>query len=78
MADGAQVCTRPAVCVRDARVSTASIFEIEGSAADITCGRVSTFIVAFYYPVFYLQLDALNHGLSDAFSFYAVRAISIL
>ena len=35
------------------------------------------FIIPFYYPLFYLQLDALKHGLSASFSFYAVRISSV-
>ena len=37
--------------------------------------RMTIFIVAFYFPLFYLQLDALSHGLSRTFSFYAVSRL---
>jgi len=46
------------------------------------CGRDSAFIfgslgltisvVAFYYPLFYLQLNAVRHGLGNTFSFYSL------
>ncbi|KAF9234082.1 MFS general substrate transporter [Melanogaster broomeanus] len=46
------------------------------------CGRDSAFIfgslgltvfvVAFYYPLFYLQLDSARHGLGQNFSFYSL------
>ncbi|KAI0765095.1 hypothetical protein C8Q74DRAFT_1450190 [Fomes fomentarius] len=31
-----------------------------------------TFVMGFYFPLFYLQLDALTHGLDNSFSFYAL------
>ncbi|KAI0737615.1 major facilitator superfamily domain-containing protein [Daedaleopsis nitida] len=34
--------------------------------------RLSVFIMGFYFPLFYLQLDALTHGLEKSFSFYAL------
>ncbi|KAH9910500.1 MFS general substrate transporter [Epithele typhae] len=33
---------------------------------------ISVFIVDFYFPLFYIQLDAIQHGLSPQFSFYAL------
>ncbi|OBZ66090.1 Riboflavin transporter MCH5 [Grifola frondosa] len=30
------------------------------------------FAIAFYFPLFYLQLDAASHGLSKTFSFYSL------
>ena len=33
------------------------------------------FVTAYYFPIFYLQLDAISHGLSQRFAFYSVRAI---
>ena len=33
---------------------------------------MTVFVIAFYFPLFYLQLDALTHGLSQPFSFYSV------
>ncbi|KAF8448831.1 MFS general substrate transporter [Boletus edulis BED1] len=51
-------------------------------AAAEKCGRDSAFIfgclglcifvVAFYYPLFYLQLDAVRHDLGNTFSFYSL------
>ena len=38
--------------------------------------RMSTFVMGFYFPLFYLQLAALTHGLDKTFSFYAVRMLS--
>ncbi|KAI0737623.1 MFS general substrate transporter [Daedaleopsis nitida] len=37
-----------------------------------TAFGMATFILAFYFPVFYLQLDAVTHGLDKTFSFYAL------
>jgi hypothetical protein len=28
----------------------------------------------FYYPVFFFQLDSIQHGISVSFSFYSVRS----
>lgn len=39
---------------------------------------LSIFTVGYYFPYFYLQLDATKHGLSTTFSFYSVRDASIL
>ncbi|KAI0779973.1 MFS general substrate transporter [Fomes fomentarius] len=33
---------------------------------------MTAFIIGFYFPLFYLQLDALTHGLDKTFSFYAL------
>ncbi|KAJ7718869.1 MFS general substrate transporter [Mycena maculata] len=33
---------------------------------------MSTFSVAFYFPLFFLQLDAATHGISRTFSFYSL------
>ncbi|KAH9913467.1 MFS general substrate transporter [Epithele typhae] len=35
----------------------------------IEARRMTVFIIAYYYPLFYLQLDALLHGRSASFSF---------
>ena len=40
--------------------------------------RMTVFVIAFYFPLFYLQLDALTHGLSQTFSFYSVRYLFLL
>lgn len=34
--------------------------------------RLSVYTVGFYFPIFYLQLDAVTHGIDETFSFYAV------
>ena len=39
---------------------------------------MSTFVAGFYFPLFYLQLDALTHGLNKTFSFNAVCSHSSL
>jgi hypothetical protein len=31
------------------------------------------FSVTFYFPIFFLQLDAVTHGIDGTFSFYSVR-----
>ncbi|KAH0836818.1 major facilitator superfamily domain-containing protein [Lanmaoa asiatica] len=33
---------------------------------------LSIFVVGFYYPLFYLQLDAVRHSLGNTFSFYSL------
>lgn len=30
------------------------------------------FAIGFYYPIFYLQLDVVEHNVDDSFSFYIV------
>ena len=35
--------------------------------------RAMVFQIGFYFPIFYLQLDAVNHGIDVNFSFYSVR-----
>ncbi|KAI9570869.1 MFS general substrate transporter [Boletus coccyginus] len=42
------------------------------SAFIFGCLGLTVFIVAFYYPLFYLQLDAVRHGLRNTFSFYSL------
>ncbi|KAJ6551939.1 MFS general substrate transporter [Mycena capillaripes] len=37
--------------------------------ATIGCG---IFTIGFYYPLFYLQLDAVQHGIDPTFAFYAL------
>ncbi|KAJ7851202.1 MFS general substrate transporter, partial [Mycena leptocephala] len=33
---------------------------------------LSVYTVGFYFPIFYLQLDAVTHGIDETFSFYAL------
>ncbi|KAF7335576.1 MFS general substrate transporter [Mycena venus] len=33
---------------------------------------MATFNVAFYFPIFYIQLDAVTHGIDRTFAFYAL------
>jgi len=35
------------------------------------------FYLAYWYPIFYLQLDATKHGLSNQFSFYSMVILSV-
>lgn len=35
---------------------------------------LTIFVVPFYYPLFFLQLDAVRHGLGNSFSFYSVAS----
>ena len=35
-------------------------------------------MLGFYYPLYYLQLDASVHGLGKTFSFYCVRPLPLL
>ena len=36
-------------------------------------GRLLCFTTGFYFPLFYLQLDSVQHKNSETFSFYSVR-----
>ncbi|KAH7890980.1 major facilitator superfamily domain-containing protein [Phlebopus sp. FC_14] len=42
------------------------------SAFIFGCAGLAIFVVAFYYPLFYLQLDAMTLGLDKRFSFYSL------
>jgi len=42
------------------------------SAFIFGCLGLAIFVAAFFYPLFYLQLDAVRHGLGKTFSFYSV------
>ena len=42
-----------------------------------TAGRMTFFAMGFYFPLFYIQLDALTHGLNETFSFYSVPSPSL-
>ena len=33
---------------------------------------MTVFAMGFYFPLFYIQLDAVQHGLDKTFSFYSV------
>lgn len=35
--------------------------------------RMATYTIGFYFPLFFLQLDAISHGISQKFAFYSVR-----
>ncbi|KAI0633743.1 MFS general substrate transporter [Trametes polyzona] len=37
-----------------------------------TAVGMTVFAMGFYFPLFYLQLDALDHGLDDTFAFYSL------
>ncbi|RDB15653.1 Riboflavin transporter MCH5 [Hypsizygus marmoreus] len=37
----------------------------------------SLFLLGYYFPLFYLQLDAVSHGLSEEFAFYALVIMSV-
>ena len=32
--------------------------------------------MGFYFPYFYLQLDAVRHDVDETFAFYAVRSLT--
>lgn len=38
---------------------------------------LTIFVVAIYYPLFYLQLDAVRENLDNTFSFYSVASASL-
>lgn len=40
--------------------------------------RMTLYEVVFFFPSFYLQLDAIKHGLDSTFAFYSVRPTTIL
>ncbi|KAN0088226.1 Major facilitator superfamily domain containing protein [Tylopilus felleus] len=42
------------------------------SAFIFGCLGLCIFVMAFYYPLFYLQLDAVRSGLGNTFSFYSL------
>jgi len=44
----------------------------------ISSNRITIYIVGFYYPLFYLQLESTMHGLSKTFSFYSVEFHTLL
>ena len=37
---------------------------------------MTLFIMGFYFPYFYLQLDAVRHDVGETFAFYAVRSLN--
>lgn len=37
---------------------------------------MTVFATGFYFPLFYIQLDALTHGLDKTFAFYSVSCYS--
>ena len=37
-----------------------------------TYSRLAFFMIGFYYPFFYLQLDASKHGINETLTFYVV------
>ncbi|KAF7336186.1 MFS general substrate transporter [Mycena venus] len=38
----------------------------------LTPGRMTTFAVGYYFPLVYLQLDAVAHGIDKTFAFYSL------
>ncbi|KAJ7202130.1 MFS general substrate transporter [Mycena pura] len=50
---------------------TLSKFARDGAYVAATLG-LGIFTVGFYYPLFYLQLDATKHGLDPTFAFYSL------
>ncbi|KAF7354301.1 MFS general substrate transporter [Mycena venus] len=34
--------------------------------------RICTYTAGFYFPLFYLQLDAMTHGINETFAFYSL------
>lgn len=39
---------------------------------------MTLFIIGFYFPLFYLQLDAISHGLNKKFAFYSVESLEYI
>ena len=44
-----------------------------GTALNPWFCRLLLFMIGFYYPLYFLQLDASEHNLSNQFSFYSVE-----
>ncbi|RXW18998.1 hypothetical protein EST38_g6858 [Candolleomyces aberdarensis] len=41
------------------------------------CASLMLFCMAFYYPLFYLQLDSVKHGVSEGIAFYFVAIMNV-
>jgi len=54
--------------------SYAKVLRHSSRDAAYLAGVIGVFLIAtgFFYPIFYIQLDATEHGLSEHFSFYSV------
>ncbi|TEB18981.1 MFS general substrate transporter [Coprinellus micaceus] len=54
---------------------------VTGSAKDLPfmcfCISLAVFSIGFYYPIFYLQLDAIKHGVDEGFSFYVLTITNV-
>ncbi|KAJ7730665.1 MFS general substrate transporter [Mycena maculata] len=46
-------------------------FSKDGPYVLATIG-LSVYTIGFYFPIFYLQLDSVTHGINETFSFYAL------
>ncbi|KIM74169.1 hypothetical protein PILCRDRAFT_828457 [Piloderma croceum F 1598] len=51
-------------------------FSRDGAYMAATVG-MTLFIAGFYYPLFYLQLDAISHGLNKKFAFYSLVIVNV-
>ncbi|KAI0666568.1 MFS general substrate transporter [Trametes maxima] len=51
--------------------ASAKRFSKDGAYIFATLG-MTTFAMGFYFPLFYIQLDSVTHGLSRTFSFYSL------
>ncbi|KAJ7851028.1 major facilitator superfamily domain-containing protein [Mycena olivaceomarginata] len=38
---------------------------------------MTTFTMGFYFPIFYLQLDAVKHGINETMSFYSIVIMNV-
>ncbi|KAJ7263402.1 major facilitator superfamily domain-containing protein, partial [Mycena rebaudengoi] len=44
----------------------------------LTTIGMTVFVIAFWYPIFFLQLDAVIHGVGHTFAFYVVSPLVIM
>ncbi|KAI0675763.1 major facilitator superfamily domain-containing protein [Trametes maxima] len=55
---------------------SAKRFSKDGAYVFATIG-MTTFALGLYFPLFYIQLDSVKHGLSDTFSFYSLVILNV-
>ena len=53
-------------------VGLATFLSLRIVSLNRTYFRLFFFVIGFYYPFFYLQLDASKHGINEKLTFYAV------
>ena len=77
VSNGCAVRKGQAVRLRSAWVSLALTSLVQGVCTNgDRYPRMTLFIMGFYFPYFYLQLDAVRHDVDETFAFYAVRSLN--